>query len=153
MVKLNTAGKIVALEWENTEKIRKRVHLGEWVVMPNHFHGIIYLNPKQSDNGRGASNASLNYQHQKSDGRSPSIHLNKNLDYKNKFGPQRNNISSIIRGFKSACTRKIHESGMNNFSWQPGFYDHIIRNQKSLSKIEQYIRENPYRWADDRYYC
>lgn len=149
IMKMNSAGRIVANEWEKTEKIRDRVQLGEWVVMPNHLHGIIYLKPKQC---RDASHASQD-KCQQSDGHSPSLHSIEDSNFKNEFGPQRNNISSIVRGFKSACSRKISELGKKTFSWQSGFYDHIIRNQKSLLKIERYIRENPYRWAEDRYYC
>ena len=56
-------------------------------------------------------------------------HSSASLPYKNKFGPQANNLSSIIRGFKSASTTRIRITGFS-FSWQPRFYDHIIRNEK-----------------------
>lgn len=150
-IKLSTAGKIVANEWVKTQKIRERVQIGEWVVMPNHIHGIVYLEPKQRRDASHASQVRINPDKLR-DGRGPSLQ-NEKPDYKNEFGPQRNNISSIVRGFKSACTRKILKNGMEDFGWQSGFYDHIIRDQESLIKIEQYIRENPYRWNDDRYHC
>ncbi|MDZ7714834.1 MAG: transposase [Balneolaceae bacterium] len=146
---LSNAGKIVAEEWIKTEEIRDRVQLGKWVVMPNHVHGIIHLKSKKR---RDASHASLKALQYKEDGRGPSLQAIENLDYKNEFGPQHNNISSIVRGFKSVCTRRINESKKDHFGWQSGFYDHIIRSQKSLIKIEQYIQENPNRWNDDRYH-
>lgn len=145
-MQLSSAGKIVAHEWKKTQQIRNRVQLGEWVVMPNHVHGI-YLKSKTSRDASHASPETL-----KAHKKDRHIQKEKSV-YKNKFGPQRNNISSIIRGLKSASTRRIRESGTENFQWQSGFYDHIIRNQKSLLHIEQYIRENPYRWFDDRYHC
>lgn len=158
-MQLNSVGHLAATEWVNTEKIRSRAELGEWIVMPNHIHGIIYLKPKREKLCRDASNASLPENAKKAkqrDGYNPSLHKKNDEaefeDYKNKFGPQRGNISSIIRGFKSSCTKKIRESGSHTFAWQKGFYDHIIRNQKSLSKIEECIRENPQRWHDDRYF-
>lgn len=125
---LNSIGTIVANEWKRTEEKRNRTILGEWIVMPNHFHAIIYLKPKHdkktSDN-----------------------------NYKNEFGPQRNNISSIIRGFKSSCTSQIWETGLKSFGWQKGFYDHIIRSQKSLIRIENYIHENPQKWINDKHHA
>ncbi|MCW9708150.1 transposase [Fodinibius salsisoli] len=157
---LNAVGHIAADEWQKTAKIRDRVILGEWVVMPNHLHGIIYLKPTELDsNCRDASHhASQNKTDgsmvQTGDGRGPSLPDGKNNHgYKNEFGPQRDNISSIVRGFKSSCTRKIRTQSYKSFAWQKGFYDHIVRNQKALIKIEEYIRENPYRWHKDRYYC
>ena len=179
MMHLNEAGSIASNEWRKTAELREEVQLGEWVIMPNHIHGIIALQPESSsDPGRDASHASHSKtshrtgsgashspQHQspdapiaesaqvsdlQGDGRGPSL---PGQSYKNEFGPQRNNISAIVRGFKSACTKKIRKSGVVDFHWQPGFYDHIIRNQKSLLRIENYIIENPYRWYDDKYHC
>ena len=67
----------------------------------------------------------------------------------NKFGPQRNNLSSIIRGYKGKVTRIIHESGNEYFSWQSRFHDHIIRNDKSLNIIRKYIHTNPKNWDNN----
>lgn len=157
---LSSAGKIVANEWKQTGNIRLRVVLGEWIVMPNHFHGIIYLKPKNHA-GRGTTWQALplanayqkDIEDHTKDGCNPSLQkVDIIQDYKNEFGPQQDNISSVIRGFKSSCTRKIRNSGIGNFAWQRRFYDHIIRSQNTLTKIEEYIRENPVRWFDDRYY-
>ena len=65
-----------------------------------------------------------------------------------KSGPQRKNLSSIIRGFKSAVTIDIRKIN-SDFGWQPRFHDHLIRDNKSLNNIRQYIRDNPKNWADD----
>ncbi len=69
--------------------------------------------------------------------------------YKNKFGPQRKNLSSIIRGFKSAITKKSREI-LPNFAWQSRFHDRIIRNEQELNKIRQYIIDNPQMWERNR---
>lgn len=152
MVNLNTSGQIVAETWIKTEKIRDRVQLGEWIVMPNHIHGIIYLKPKCRD-ASNASQKTVENITARGDGCDPSLHNNTvPVNYKNEFGPQRSNISSIMRGFKGSCTRQIRKSGCQSFSWQKGFYDHIIRSQKSLIKIEEYIKENPRLWPDDCYF-
>lgn len=148
---LSEAGQIVAKEWLLTTKKRDRVVLGEWIVMPNHFHALIGLKPKDQT-CKDASHASQYKLFNQRDGFDPSPQK-KDIDqvYKNSFGPQRGNISSIIGGFKAACTRQIREAGTKDFNWQSGFYDHIVRNQKSLIKIEDYIKENPFRWQKDRF--
>ncbi|MCF8326938.1 MAG: hypothetical protein K9I29_01465, partial [Bacteroidales bacterium] len=69
---------------------------------------------------------------------------------KNQFGPQSKNLASIIRGFKSSVTtdtRKNHA----DFDWQPGYYDHIIRNHKEYCRIRNYIINNPKNWDEDRF--
>jgi len=136
-VQLSPIGHIVAEEWVKTEILRRNVTLGKWVIMPNHLHGIIII---KNDDVETHSRASINAE----------THNNASLPpYKNKFEPQRNNLSSIIRGFKSATTGRIR-SVKRNFSWQSRFYDHIIRNEKSLNKIREYILNNPLKWELDK---
>ena len=67
----------------------------------------------------------------------------------NKFGPQSKNLASIIRGYKIGVTKW---SKINNmvFAWQPRYYDHIIRDEKSLHNIRRYIANNPSGWVSDR---
>ncbi|NOQ68168.1 hypothetical protein GQ568_01885 [Patescibacteria group bacterium] len=60
-------------------------------------------------------------------------------------------LSEIIRGFKTFSSRKINEQNPNLiFRWQARFYDHIIRNERSLDEIRKYIVENPLKWKLDR---
>ncbi len=58
--------------------------------------------------------------------------------YKNIFGPQKHNVSSIIRGFKSSVTTYARKNNLP-FNWQSRFYDHIIRNNDELNRIRKYI--------------
>ncbi len=58
----------------------------------------------------------------------------------------KNCLSDIVRGFKSVVTKRIHEIGYTDFSWQPRFYDRIIRNEKELYNIRKYIEQNPFKW-------
>ena len=128
-MRLNHLGKIVYEEWLKTKEIRKNVDLDEFIIMPNHLHGIVII--KYKINVETHCNASLQ----------------KNVF--NKFGPQKHNLASIIRGFKSKTTNRIHQLGFYDFHWQLRFYDHIIRNEKSLDEIRQYIKTNPLKWEDD----
>jgi len=69
----------------------------------------------------------------------------------NKFEPQSKNLPSIIRGFKSAVTKRSKKIN-SNISWQPRYYEHIIRSEKSFEKISEYIINNPLKWELDKYY-
>ncbi|MCZ8198203.1 MAG: transposase [Flavobacterium sp.] len=136
-------GKIVELEWLKTPDIRPdmNIELGEFVVMPNHFHGIVFIGDNEFNGERDGERG----------GGRDAMHLVSTDDiYTNKFGPQSKNVSSIIRGFKSAVT--IHARNINpEFGWQPRFYDRIIRDAKSYEVISKYIINNPKKWFEDAF--
>ncbi|RLC54312.1 MAG: hypothetical protein DRH79_00935 [Candidatus Cloacimonadota bacterium] len=58
-------------------------------------------------------------------------------------------LSELIGAFKTTSSKLIHQTGLNEFHWQRSFYDHIIRNTKSLNNIIQYIIDNPKNWEKD----
>lgn len=121
---LNEIGHIVENEWLKTEEKRKNVKLDEYKVMPNHFHGIVFIDYKIV-----------------------GIDCNQSL---HKFGPQANNLFAIIRGFKGAVTNQIKiKFKTDRPIWQTRFYDRIIRNEKELEKIRLYISSNEGNWPND----
>lgn len=67
----------------------------------------------------------------------------------NKFGPQSKNLASVMRGYK-ASVKKYATIRSIEFAWQPRYYDHIIRSEKELNKISQYIIQNPANWIHDK---
>ncbi len=67
---------------------------------------------------------------------------------KNNFSPQRKNLSSVIRGYKSSVTMYPRKNNIE-FAWQTRFYDHIIRDDESFINIRQYITNNASNWCDD----
>lgn len=156
---LNEFGQIAADEWLHTQEVRDNVVLHEFVVMPNHIHGIIEIQyPKESSNIVGAF-------------KSPS-----------------QTIGAIVRGYKIATIKRIKElvkrteeskgvdskgvdsKGELQFAttvptattreiiksldykiWQRNYYEHIIRDEKAYINISNYIIENPKRWINDEY--
>ena len=119
------------------------VKLGAHVIMPNHVHGIVIIN--KPDDGRNAETqnvASL------SEVDIPKDKWEKTnaLKPKNQFGPQSKNLASIIRGFKVGVTKNARTINAN-FSWQPRYHDHIIRNKNSYQSISEYIINNPLKWS------
>ena len=136
----NEIGQIAAEEWVKSPEMRPDMNLslGDFVVMPNHFHGILVIG-KNEYNCRDAMHCA------------PTI---ANTDPKqplNQFGPQRKNVSSVIRGFKSSVTKNARLINPD-FSWQSRFYDHIIRDEASFDRIAKYIRNNPAKWDEDKFY-
>ena len=65
------------------------------------------------------------------------------------ISPRSGSLSAIIRSYKSAVTRRVHQSGITNFAWQPRFYEHIIRTEDSFERISDYIKTNPEFWRYD----
>ncbi|GEO19610.1 hypothetical protein CQA01_01440 [Cyclobacterium qasimii] len=134
-MKLNEYGKIAHNEWLNTPKIRPNVELGEFVIMPNHIHGIIEIfvtgeshspEPKELNDCRGVLKTPL---------QSPS-----------------NNIGAMVRGYKSSVTRQIGLLGFKGKLWQRNYYEHIIRDEKAFQNISEYIKNNPVKWTGDKFY-
>ena len=127
---LSEIGCVVWEEWYKTEKIRKNIRLDEFIVMPNHIHGIIEICVCRDV----ARNVSTNIN-----------------QYMSSISPKEGSLSVIIRAIKSACTKRINQFGHYNFSWQERFYDHVVKlDSESLDKIRWYIKYNPPLWDKDR---
>ncbi|MFH0771653.1 MAG: transposase [Candidatus Omnitrophota bacterium] len=62
---------------------------------------------------------------------------------------ENNNLSVVIGSYKSSVTKQINRINNAGFKWQKSFYDHIIRNDKSLNSIREYIVNNPLTWDKD----
>ena len=157
VMKLSAIGEIVNAEWLKTFKIRPDMNLfmGEYVVMPNHFHAIIGIGENQYNTQREMQRGAQWWAQRRDAMHSvPTDKTDKTNDNNhpmNQFGPQSKNLASIIRGFKSAVTQKagqIHP----DLAWQPRYYDHIIRNKQSFQKITTYIKNNPAKWKNDKFH-
>lgn len=140
---LSQAGQIVADEWNKTEHIRSRVTLDAWVVMPNHMHGIVVILTDELSTNNVSTQTGR-------DEAPPRLYDEKIKNQR--ISPRPNSLGAIIGQFKSKCTKRIRQAGVPQFSWQPRYHDHIIRNDRALQRIRQYIRCNPANWQTDRFY-
>jgi putative transposase len=133
-MQLNEIGHIVAEEWLQSRVMRKEIDFDQWVIMPNHLHGIVLINPI---NPVGAN------------GRLPN---QDDHSHRVVTPMKKRSLSSFIAGYKSATTKRINalrnEAGTP--VWQRNFYEHIIRSENSLQYIQQYIQNNPATWKDDQ---
>ncbi len=147
-MRLNRYGIMVEQEWHKSFEIRHEMNRDEFVVMPNHFHGIIQISDSRNLGETHTRNDS--FQTVETHGRASLPNIAKS-QIGVAFRTQKS-ISSFMAGFKSAVTKRINESRkMPGVPiWQPRFHDHIIRNDRELFAIRRYIRNNPANWADDR---
>jgi len=129
-MKLNAFGKIVTDEWFHTTQLRPNIELfeDEFVVMPNHVHGIVWI----TDPVHG--NAPVGTYRDTPLLRSPS-----------------NTVGAIVRGFKGSVTTRIniqrHAQGVP--VWQRNYYERIIRDEQDYEAIANYIYNNPLSWETD----
>ncbi len=142
---LSNTGTIADILWYEIKNHAKNIELDEFVVMPNHIHGILILRGNDRDNGDNGNNVetrhALSLQH--GNDLSPG---------QKRFQNQgKNTISSIVGSYKSAVSKHCNRLGID-FTWQPRFHDHIIRDDKSYLQIQDYIHNNPQNWDKDKFY-
>jgi len=142
---LNEYGEIAAEEWEKSEEIRNEIELCEYIVMPNHFHGIVRINA--GANGRspvlgigGMRGNSSNREINIGEGENPVPKM------------QARSVSSLVSGYKSVVTKRINQirSMPGEKLWQRNYWEHIIRNEDEYFRIANYIKNNPEKWYNDK---
>lgn len=131
---LNEAGRMINTEWNNLKKRFSNIELHNYIIMPNHFHGIIEI----TDVGI------------------PLVGIRKTNGQPQGIAPT---LGKILGAFKSITTVK-YTYGVTQLGWEPydqriwqrNYYEHIIRDEKSHQNISDYITNNPYNWENDEYY-
>lgn len=126
-VEYNWLGKIAQKYFLEIPDHFKNTEIDEFIIMPNHLHGIIIIN----DNVVGKRDR-------------VSLRGFGNIG--------KDSLSLIVNQYKGSVTRFARKNDYKEFSWQPRFYEHIIRNDNDLHRIRTYIRNNPLKWELDEYY-
>ncbi len=165
-MRLNAAGRVARRCWLEIPQHFPHVQLDEFVIMPNHVHGILVIvehpypdavDPDVGAKNVGAKNVSPLHSPDVVD---PDVGA-KNLSplpsplhpsqpSKMPRSPSRT-IGSVVRGFKIGVTKWFRQNTDIYNVWQRNYYEHIIRNERALNNIRRYIRDNPLRWFLDRY--
>jgi len=148
---LSGIGIIADILWHEIKNHAPNIELGEFVVMPNHVHGIIILHGN-NDNAVTVETTHVVETTHALSLQSPQTPQSPQQSIgKKRFQNQgKNTLSSIIGSYKSAVSKHAHRLGFV-FAWQPRFHDHIIRNQQSYQTISEYIINNPLKWNDDTF--
>lgn len=133
-MRLNDAGQMIRAVWHQIPDHFLNADIDEFIVMPNHFHGIIVINnagaqfiapcdrhPTNQNNKEGAIN------------HAPTA------------------VGEIVRAFKARCTHAINQiqNTPGHPVWQRNYYEHVIRSEEGMNRIRQYISENPMGWSED----
>jgi putative transposase len=142
---LNKVGKIVEWEWLELPKRLRYVELGAYVVMPNHFHGILFIHENVGATRQGQT-MSLS-------GADPlQTVTTEGIDGSPlPRGPKPASLGAIIAQFKSHVTKRIWKfpEFKETPVWQRNYYEHIIRDEKDLQNKTDYIEANPLLWDED----
>ena len=138
-MKLNNIGKIVKQCWDDLPNHYENCILDEFVIMPNHVHGIIVID---NVNANVVVGAGLKPAPTKPAPTKPAP----TGDHLKRYG-----LFEIIRAFKTFSARKINDSqNLFRFQWQRNYYERIIRNEIELFIKRRYIINNPMKWEFDK---
>ncbi len=118
---LSAHGEIVAHCWTMLPAYFPTIVLDACVLMPNHVHAIIFLSEQTPAPEEMTPH------------------------------PDQPSLGRIVGAFKSISTRQINaQQGLTGTFWQHNYYEHIVRNERSLARLQTYIAENPARWEADQ---
>ena len=129
-MRLSELGKIVEEEWQHIATVRLNVKLDQYVVMPNHLHGLVFIE---------------DIEHKE---------ISPFQDRERSSTLQAGSLGAIVGQFKVAVTRrgKSRQLHLDQGIWQRNYYDRIVRDEQSLNQLRRYIFENPVRWHEDSLY-
>jgi putative transposase len=132
-MRLSQLGNTVQREWLRLERRFPGIELDEFVIMPNHLHGIIVITQQDAPHAPGDERKDA----------APS----------KRMGAATGSLTAMVKGFKSAVEFRYHSMANNNDPlWQPNDYEHIIHDEDDLDRIRRYIAGNPMNWLKDAEY-
>ena len=136
-MQLNEAGRMVGSVWCRLSERFPSITLDEFIVMPNHVHGLLFVEAREDHVGAPLVDAL------------PAP--------EGGGGIRRPSLGEIVGAYKSHSTveyiRAVKDSGWRSFEgrlWQRNFYEHVVRDEQSLDQIREYIVGNPAMWESDR---
>ena len=146
---LSAAGEVARFTWNDLTRHNTNILLDEFVIMPNHMHGIIII---KDSVGAGSKPALVNINQT-------------NVRIKTMVGRDNNvraglepapthGLPEIVRQFKTFSAKRVNQTRKisRRSVWQRNYYEHIVRDDNDLSRIREYIVNNPEKWLEDEYY-
>jgi len=125
---LNEFGAIAEQEWVRCKHLRMEVDLGAFVIMPDHLHGVVAIVPPVQDSSPSSEETK------------PQVRA---------LYRRPRSLGALVAGFKSSTTRRINllRSSPRAAVWQRNYHEHVVRNDKELAAITEYILSNPLKAA------
>ena len=148
-MQLSSIGEFAWKCWKGIPNHFPHFYLDEFVVMPNHVHGIVMIEKPYIDNSsishivETRHALSLRKTYIKDLAENPRHFLYQNQG--------KNTISSMVGSFKSAVTKYCNKNKLR-FRWQTRFHDHVIRDSDEFYSTRNYIINNPGNWDTDKFY-
>ncbi|MBC7233963.1 MAG: transposase [Chloroflexi bacterium] len=136
---------IVMGYWQNLPHRFPNIALDTFVVMPNHVHFILWLNPSETQPHVGAQ-----FHCAPTNCAPTCYHTTSPIGRHFTLDKQRPSLGQVIRSFKAATARLIRKAGNDAFAWQRNYYERVIRDEEELNQMRQYILDNPANWANDK---
>lgn len=158
-MQLNAIGRVVSAQWQQLTYRFPDLELGEWVVMPNHIHGILIITGRgEACNGRGEASLKIKnvdaalFLPDASSLQSESVIAD--ASPLRPTGTTPGSVGAIIQNFKSVVSRKLSTQNEKRKGsvWQRNYYEHVIRNEGEFNAISDYIITNPQNWEKDTEY-
>ncbi len=121
-VQLNDFGRIVENAWITTAKFFP-IELDEYSIMPDHFHALVWFLEDKGESKQPHEGIQVSH------------------------GTQPGSLEALVQNFKSVTAKRINQirKSPGTRIWQRNYYEHVVRDERDLENIRQYIRENPYR--------
>ncbi len=127
---LNVYGQIVNDVWQGLPNYVPDIYLDEFVVMPNHFHGILFIEKLPE-----------------------SAKFYNSLDVDDVKDRRKMLLPKVLGRFKMLTAKKINEVRQSHRSfWQRNYYEEVIDSQAGYEQIREYIVNNPLKWELDDFY-
>ena len=144
---------IVKKQWEKLEERFDNLILDEFIIMPNHIHGILFLGGGEIG---GQPNPSNSFRGGQPQGIAPTnAPTNTSTNISMNTSNKKPTLGDILGAFKSLCIKEwlkyIKNNNINALGkfWHRNYYEKIIRDEVALNNIRKYIRENPSKWEND----
>lgn len=129
---------LAGTSWEAIPDHADGVGLEDWVVMPNHLHGLLVL----AESPVPANRPPL-------DSPGSSVPVEAGRVAGSMISPKGNLLAVVVRTYKAAVTTACRRIGRADFRWQRGYYEHVVRQHDELENIRRYIHDNPQQWTLD----
>jgi putative transposase len=124
---LNELGRIACEAWPALAGHHADFGLDAFVVMPNHVHALLWLQPGDEH---------------------PLVARTPHRTF---GGRPASSLPVLVGAYKSSVTQKVRRRRLLPVPelWQRNFYDNIVRDDCALAQFREYIRQNPARWCED----
>lgn len=150
-MELSEIGKIAFLYWKDIPNHISKIKLGEFIIMPDHMHGIIEIVAEKLviSGADAAIDESMHASTHQMAADSSLSEKNKIRHQMAAISPKAGSLGRIIGSYKSAVSKDARKIDPL-FQWQSKYHDHIIRNKQAYHKISTYIKNNPQKWEEDK---